>query len=159
MSLTKVVWYVLRVKNMHPGSPSDPSGTAAAAAKPRYVYSILKPHGQSSNSQVRLLLSEAKPSYVYSILKPHGLSSKSPVRLLLSEAKPSYVYSILKPHGQSSRCQVRLLLPRRSRGAYTRFQNHMVRVLSPPQSWSKAVVCVSTPWMDPRSGYFLDSYF
>ena len=30
MSLTKVVWYVLRVKNMHPGSPSDPSGTTAA---------------------------------------------------------------------------------------------------------------------------------
>ena len=29
MSLIKVVWYVLRVKNMHPGSPSDPSGTAA----------------------------------------------------------------------------------------------------------------------------------
>ena len=23
-----VVWYVVRVKNMHPGSPSDPSGTA-----------------------------------------------------------------------------------------------------------------------------------
>ena len=24
MSLKKVVWYVLRVRNMHPGSPSDP---------------------------------------------------------------------------------------------------------------------------------------
>ena len=69
-------------------------------AKPSYVYSILKPHGQSFNSQVRLLLSEAKPSYIYSILKPHGQSSNSQVRLLLSEAKPSYVYSILKPHGQ-----------------------------------------------------------
>ena len=33
MSLIKVVWYVLRVKNMHPGSPSGPSGTAAAEAK------------------------------------------------------------------------------------------------------------------------------
>ena len=31
----------------------------------------------------------------------------------------------------------------------------MVRVLSPPQSRSKAVVCVSTPRMYPRSGYFL----
>ena len=31
----------------------------------------------------------------------------------------------------------------------------MVRVSSPPQSWSKAVVCVSTPRMYPRSGYFL----
>ena len=86
---------------MHPGSPSHPSGTAAAEAKPRCVYSILK------------------------------------------------------PHGQSSRCQVRLLPPRRSRGAYTQFQNHMVRVLSPLQSRSKAVVCVSTPMKYPRSGYFL----
>ena len=51
----KVVWYVLIVKNMHPGSPPDPSGTAAAEAKPRCVLSILKPHGQSSRCQVRLL--------------------------------------------------------------------------------------------------------
>ena len=45
-----------------------------------------------------------------------------------TEAKPRCVYSNLKPHGQSSRCQVRLLPPRRSRGAYTQFQNHMIRV-------------------------------
>ena len=50
------------------------SQTASAEAKPRYVYSILKPTGQNSRSPVRLLLSEAKPSYVYSILKPHGQS-------------------------------------------------------------------------------------
>ena len=31
----------------------------------------------------------------------------------------------------------------------------MVRVLSPPQSRSQAVVCVSTPRMYPQSGYFL----
>ena len=31
----------------------------------------------------------------------------------------------------------------------------MVRVSSPPQSRSKAVVCVSTPRKYPRSGYFL----
>ena len=37
MSLIKVAWHVLRVKNMHLGSPSDPSGTAAAEAKPRCV--------------------------------------------------------------------------------------------------------------------------
>ena len=95
--------YAVRVKNMHPGSPSDPSGITAAEAKPRWVYSILK------------------------------------------------------PHRQNSRFQVRLLPPRRSRGAYTQFQNHMVRVTSPPQSWSKAVVCVSTPRMYPRSGNFLVS--
>ena len=103
MSLIKVVWYVLKVKNSHPGSPSDPNGTAAAEAKPRCVYSILKPHDQSFKCQVRLLPSEAKLSYVYSILKPHGQSSNNQVRLLLSEAKPSYVYSILKPNGQSSK--------------------------------------------------------
>ena len=45
MSQIKVAWYVLRVKNMHLGSPSDPSRTATAKAKPRCVYSILKPHG------------------------------------------------------------------------------------------------------------------
>ena len=32
---------------------------------------------------------------------------------------------------------------------------YMFRVSSPPQSRSKAVVCVSTPRMYPRSGYFL----
>ena len=32
MSLIKVVLYVLRVKNMHAGSPSDPCGTAASEA-------------------------------------------------------------------------------------------------------------------------------
>ena len=56
---------------MHLGSPSDLSQTAVAEAKPRYVYSILKPHGQSSKSPIRLLPPEAKPSYIYSILKPH----------------------------------------------------------------------------------------
>ena len=33
MSLIKVLWYVLRVKNMHPGSPPDPSWTAAERGK------------------------------------------------------------------------------------------------------------------------------
>ena len=55
MQLIKVAWYVFRVKNMHPRSPSDPSWTATAEAKPRCVYSILKPHGQSSRYQVRAL--------------------------------------------------------------------------------------------------------
>ena len=101
MSPIKVAWFVFRVKNMHPGSTSHPIWTAAAEAKPRCIYSILK------------------------------------------------------PHGQSSRCQVRLLLPKQSQGAYTQFENHMVRVSSLPQSLSKAVVCVSTPRMYPCSGYFL----
>ena len=52
MSVVKVVWYALRVKSLHPGSPSHPSQTAAAEAKPRCVYSILKPHGHSSKRQI-----------------------------------------------------------------------------------------------------------
>ena len=39
--------YVLLVKNVHFGAPSDPSQNAATKTKPRYVYSILKPHGQN----------------------------------------------------------------------------------------------------------------
>ena len=132
MSLIKVAWYVLRVKNVHPGSPSDPSGTTAAEGKPRYIYSILEFQDLSQTAPA-----EAKPRCVCPILKPDGQSSSSPVRQLpsqgksghpqtpvgplLSKAKPSYEYSILKPHGQSSRGQVRLLPPRRSRGAYTQF--------------------------------------
>ena len=67
MSVIKVAWYVLRVKNMHPWSPSDTSRKVAAEAKPRYIYSILKAHVQGYRGPVRPLLSEAKPSYVYSI--------------------------------------------------------------------------------------------
>ena len=78
MSLIKVAWYVFRVRNIQFWSPSDQSQTITAEVEPRYVYSILKPHGQNSRSPVRLLLSEAKPSYVYSILKPHGQSFRNP---------------------------------------------------------------------------------
>ena len=49
-----------------------------------------------------LLLSEAKLSYVYSILKPHGQSSRCQVRLAPVKAKLRCVYSILKPHCQNS---------------------------------------------------------
>ena len=66
------------------------SGIAAAEVKPRCVYSISKPHGQSFRRQVTLLL-----SYVYSILKPHIQSSKSPSRLLQHEARPKYIYTTL----------------------------------------------------------------
>ena len=66
---------------MHPGSPSHPSWTAKAEAKLRYVYSILKPHSQSSESPVRLLPREAKPSYVYTFLKKHHLPRVGPKQL------------------------------------------------------------------------------
>ena len=58
-----------------------PSQTAPAEAKLRYVYSILKPHGQSSKSTVRLLPCEAKPSYVYTILKKYHLPRVGPKQL------------------------------------------------------------------------------
>ena len=60
MSLIKDVWYVLRVENIQPGSPSDPNVTATAEAKPRYVYTI-DPNVTAA--------AEAKPRYVYTILK------------------------------------------------------------------------------------------
>ena len=37
MLLIQVAWHVLRMKNMHPGSSSDPSGTAGAGAKLKCV--------------------------------------------------------------------------------------------------------------------------
>ena len=103
---------------MHPGSPSDPSGTAAAKATLKYVYSILKPHGQRFRRQVRLLLSKAKPSYVYSILKPHGFQEP---------------------------CQTA------ATGGKAELRIYNLKKTSPPQSWSQAVVCVSTPRMYLRS--------
>ena len=39
------------------------------------------------------------------------------------------------------------------------FKTTLVRVSSPPQSRSKAVVCASTPRMYPRSWYFLVSTY
>ena len=117
---------------MHPELPSDLNGTATAEAKPRYVYSILKPHGQSFRRQVRLLLSEAKLNYVYSILKLHCQSSRSPVRLPLSKAKPSNVYSNLKIHGQLSKTR---LLPSEAKlnYIYTTLKKHHLPRVGPKQ--------------------------
>ena len=69
---------------MHLGSSSDPSQTAASEAKPRYVYLILKPHGQSSKSPIRLVPHEAKPSYAYTILKKLHLPRVGPKQLCAS---------------------------------------------------------------------------
>ena len=41
MSLIKVLWYALRVKNMHFGSPSD-SWDGCGKAKPSYVQYIIR---------------------------------------------------------------------------------------------------------------------
>ena len=69
-----------------------PSQTAPAEAKPRYVYSILKPHGQSFRRQVRPLLSKAKPSYVYTILK--NITSPESVPSSCVRQLPSHYYFI-----------------------------------------------------------------
>ena len=73
MSLIKVAWHVLRMIDMHPGSSSDPSGTAAAEAKPRYVYSI-KTTWSEFQMPSQNAPAEAKPRCLYSFLKPHGQS-------------------------------------------------------------------------------------
>ena len=79
-------------------------------------------------TQGRPLLREAKPSYVYLILKRHGQSSRSPVRLLSAKRSQAtctqfenHVVRVLE--AQSNCCYTR-----RSRATYTQFQNHMVRV-------------------------------
>ena len=129
---------------MHPGSPSHPSGTAAAEAKPRCVYSILKPHGQSSRSPVRTMLSEATQSYVNSILKPHGqvpisevvshnVTNKSCFACVMNEKCALWI--ILRPiwfmrHAEAN-------LPWQVDTPFS--------VSSPPQCRSQAVVCASTP--------------
>ena len=138
MSLIKVAWYVLWVKTMHPESSSDLSGTATAKAKPRYVYSILEPHGQSFRKQVRLLLSEGKLNYVCSILRLHCQSSRSPVRLLLSEGKAEL-------HILDSWSDFQNTIATKWSEAELRLYN--LKETSPPQSRSQAVVCVSTPRM------------
>ena len=91
MSLIKVALYVLRVKKIHPGSPSYSSQTAAG------------------RGEAELRIFDFKTTWS---------EFQIPSQNTLAEA----IY---------------------------------FRVSSPPQSQSKVVVCVSTPRMYPRSGYFL----
>ena len=145
MSLKKVVWYVLRVRNMHPRSPSDPSGTAVAEAKPRYLYVLdFKTMESEFQKAIHTATEQGEASYVYSILKPHSQSYRSPVRPPLSEAKPSFEHSILKPHGQSSKRPVGLL-PCEAKLNYI---HTILKKTIPSQSLSQAVVWVSTPRMN-----------
>ena len=55
MSLIKVVWYVLRVKNMHAGSLSDPSETAVTEAKQREVPDAKSDCSRRGEAEVRIL--------------------------------------------------------------------------------------------------------
>ena len=80
---------------------SKPTQTATERGKAKLCILDFKITWSEFQSPVRPLPSKAKPSYVYSILKPHIQSSKSPVRLLSREAKQSYVYTILKKHNLS----------------------------------------------------------
>ena len=81
----------------------------------------------------------------------HFGSPSDPSQISVAEAKPRYIYLISKQHGQSKKCPVRLLLCKaKPSNGYAIFEK-----LSPPQSWSQVVVCVSTPRMYPRSGYLL----
>ena len=74
MSLIKVVWYVLRVKNMHSGSPLDPSQTAAKRGKAELRILDFKTTWSEFQMPSQTAPAEAKPRCVYSILKPHGQS-------------------------------------------------------------------------------------
>merc|ERR1712116_17775 len=78
----------------------DHSQTATAEAKPRCVQSILKPHGQSFRLQ-----------------SDRYRRGKAEVRIINFKTTWSEFQTPARP-----------LPPRRSRGAYNEFQNHMVRV-------------------------------
>ena len=73
----------------------------------------------------------------------HPWSPLDPNGTTAAEAKPRYAYSISNPHGQ-----IKIMW-----SAELRIYN--LKKTSPPQSRSQAVVCVSTPGMYLRSGYFL----
>ena len=73
ISLIKVGWHVLRVKNMHPGSPSDPSGTAAAEAKQRCVGCQVK---QKTSMNMNLVLFCAKIQLELKNLQKCGKDTK-----------------------------------------------------------------------------------
>ena len=53
----------------------EPSQSAARRGKAELRILNFKTTWSEFHKPIRLLLSEAKPSYVYSILKPHGQSS------------------------------------------------------------------------------------
>ena len=97
MSLIKVSWYVLWVKNMHFGSLSDPSQTPAMRGE----------------AELRIL-----------------------------DFKNTWSDFQNTTAAEWSEAELRL---------------YNLKETSPPQSQSQAVVCVSTPRMYPRSGYFLVS--
>ena len=90
---------MLRVKYMYPGSPSDPSGTAAAEAKPRYVYSILKPQSKFQKTS-QTATEQSKAELRILDFKTTWSEFTMPSQTAPAEAKPRCVYSILKPHGQ-----------------------------------------------------------
>ena len=76
MSLTKVSWSVSLVKNMHPGLTSDPSGTASAEAKPRCVYSILKPSENYFDNHQKFGIFRFQSSNYNSVLLFHVCKAK-----------------------------------------------------------------------------------
>ena len=94
---------------MHFGSTSDPSKTAAAEAKPRYVYVLDFKTTQSEFQKA----SQTAPAEVRILnFRTTWSEFQVPSQTAPTKAKPRCVYSILKPNDQSSRCKVRLLLPR-----------------------------------------------
>ena len=63
------------MKNMHPGSPSDPSWTAAERGEAELRIFNFKTTWSEFQKPSQTAPAEAKPRCVYSILKPHGQSS------------------------------------------------------------------------------------
>ena len=136
---------------MHPGSPSDPSGTTAAEAKLRCVYIQFQNHVVRVPEAKSDCSHRGKAKVRTFNFKTTWSKFQRPSQTAPAKEKPRCVYSILKLTWSESQnqvripgYQVRILLSRRITIPH-------LRVSSPPQSRSKAVVWVSTPRMYLRS--------
>ena len=108
MSLTKVVWYVLRVKNRHPVSPSDQWDCCRRGeAEVRILNFKIKWSELQKPSKTATERGEAELRILN--FKTTWSEFQMPSQTATAEAKPRCVYSISKPHGQNFRRQIRLL--------------------------------------------------
>ena len=139
MSLIKVASYVLRVKKIHPGSPSDPSQTAAGRGEAELHIIHFKTTWSEFQISSQTAPAEAKPRCVYlnnyfdfhvclSIRQSVPSSVCLCVRKIaqfpavvsqnVTKKDAWYVLGVTLGHPHTP---VGPLLPRRSRGAYIQF--------------------------------------
>ena len=89
MSLIKVAWYVLRVKNMHFRSPSDPSQIVARRGHTELRILDFKTTWSQFQKTSQTAAEQGEAELRILNFKTHGQTSQSPIRLLLREVKLS----------------------------------------------------------------------